>query len=76
MPIEIGVGSGMRRKTFQAVSKAVTKNVRTDGDAGSRFDGRKNAGHAVVFLYDARFLFHLRKEDREMIIIFRIVFHG
>ena len=47
-----------------SVSETVTKNVRTGGDAGSRFDGRKNAGHAVMFPHDARLLFHLRKRRR------------
>ena len=59
-----------------SVSETVTKNVHTDGDAGSRFDGRNHAGKTVVFLHDPRFLFHLRKDDREIIIIFRIIFAG
>ena len=61
---------------FDPVSETVTKNVHTNCDAGSRFDGRKNAGQAVMFLHDARLLFHLRKDDREIIIVFRIVFAG
>ena len=47
-----------------SVSETVTKIYR-DGNAGPRFDGRHDAGHAVMFLDDARFLFHLRKGDRE-----------
>src|SRR5437016_2664378 len=49
---------------FYSVSETVTKVYR-NGDAGLRFDGRHDAGHAVMFLDDARFLFHLRKGDRE-----------
>src|SRR5947208_2847508 len=47
-----------------SVSETVTKVYR-NGDAAPRFDGRHDAGHAVMFLDDARFLFHLRKGDRE-----------
>jgi len=63
-------------QNFDSSSETVTKKVPTKGDAGSRFDRRKNAGHAVMFLHDPRFLFHLRKRDREIIIIFRIIFVG
>src|SRR5947207_5604349 len=45
-------------------SETVTKVYR-NGNAASRFDDRQDAGHAVMFLDDARFLFHLRKGDRE-----------
>jgi len=58
---------------FQAVPKTVTK-VRGNGDAGSRFDGRHNGGKTVVLLHYPRFLFHLRKDDREIIIVIRIIF--
>src|SRR6267142_2978539 len=51
-------------RKFYSVSETVTKVYR-NGDAGPRFDGRHDAGHAVMFLDDARFLFHLRKDDRE-----------
>ena len=70
------LGLRYEAQTFQAVSKAVTENVRTKGDARSRFDGRKNPGHAVMFFHDVRLLFHLRKGDREDIIVFWIVFTG
>ncbi len=60
---------------FQAVPKTVTK-VRGNGDAGSRFDGRHNGGKTVVLLHHPRFLFHLRKDDREIIIVIRIIFAG
>src|SRR6266436_4847158 len=60
---------------FQAVPKTVTK-VRGNGDAGSRFDRRHNGGKTVVLLHHARFLFHLRKDDREIIIVIRIIFAG
>src|SRR6266513_1763538 len=56
-----------------SVSETVTKVYR-NGDAGPRFDGRHDAGHAVMFLDDARFLFHLRKGDREIIIVIGILF--
>ncbi len=58
---------------FYSVSETVTKVYR-NGDAGPRFDGRHDAGHAVMFLDDARFLFHLRKGDREIIIVIGILF--
>ena len=58
---------------FQAVPKTVTK-VRGNGDAGSRFDGRHNGGKTVVLLHYPRFLFHLRKDDREIIIKIRVIF--
>src|SRR4030095_6385411 len=58
-----------------AVSETVTK-VCTNRDTGPRFDGRHNAGHAVMFLDHAGFLFHLRKDDREIIIVIRIIFPG
>ena len=58
---------------FQAVPKTVTK-VRGNGDAGSRFDGRHNGGKTVVLLHHARFLFHFRKDVREIIIVIRIIF--
>src|SRR5207302_11417476 len=45
-------------------SETVTKVYR-NGNAASRFDDRQDAGHAVMFLDDARFLFHLRKGGRE-----------
>ena len=54
-------------------SETVTKVYR-NGDAASRFDDRQDAGHAVMFLDDARFLFHLRKDDREKVIVIRIIF--
>jgi len=60
---------------FYSVSETVTKVYR-NGDAGPRFDGRHDAGHAVMFLDDARFLFHLRKDDREIIIVIRVIFAG
>src|SRR6478672_4151144 len=60
---------------FYSVSETVTK-VWANRDAGSRFHGRHNAGHAVMFLDHARFLFHLRKDDREIIIVIRIIFAG
>src|SRR5712671_2824337 len=60
---------------FYSVSETVTKVYR-NGDAAPRFDGRHDAGHAVMFLDDARFLFHLRKGDREYIVVIRIVFAG
>jgi len=61
---------------FHAISETVTKEVSTNGDAGSRFDRRHNARHTFESLHHPRFLFHLRKDDREVIIIFRIVFTG
>src|SRR5882762_5971214 len=39
---------------FYSVSETVTK-VRANRDASPRFDGRHNAGHAVMFLDHARF---------------------
>src|SRR4029077_15423239 len=47
-----------------SVSETVT-TVYRNGDAGPCFDGRHDAGHAVMFLDDARFLFHLPKDDRQ-----------
>jgi len=58
-----------------SVSETVTK-VWANRDASPRFDGRHNAGHAVMFLDHARFLFHLRKDDRKQIVVIRIVFAG
>ena len=52
-----------------SVSEAVTKDVYTNGDAGSRFDGRKNARVAVMFLDDARLLFHRREDGQKIIVI-------
>src|SRR5882762_8169502 len=49
---------------FYSVSETVTKVYR-NGNAAPRFDGRHDAGHAVMFLDDARFLFHLRKDGRQ-----------
>src|SRR5882757_9994441 len=60
---------------FYSVSETVTKVYR-NGNAAPRFDGRHATGHAVMFLDDARFLFHLRKSDREYIVVIRIVFAG
>lgn len=59
-----------------SVSETVTKNAYTNGDAGSRFDGRHNAGKTVVLLHYPRFLFQLRKDDREIVIVIRIIFAG
>src|SRR5947209_16920337 len=60
---------------FYSVSETVTK-VWANRDASPRFDGRHNAGHAVMFLDHARFLFHLRKDDRKQVVVIRIVFAG
>ena len=60
---------------FYSVSETVTK-VWANRDASPRFDGRHNAGHAVMFLAHTRFLFHLRKDDRKQIVVIRIVFAG
>ena len=59
---------------FYSVSKTVTQSVRTNGDPGSCFDGRNNARKTVVFLHHPRFLFQLRKDDRDIIIVTRIIF--
>ncbi len=59
-----------------SVSEAVTQSVRTNRDPGSCFDGRNNARKTVVFLHHPRFLFHLRKDDRKVIIVTRIIFAG
>ncbi|HXM74015.1 MAG TPA: hypothetical protein VN904_01970 [Chthoniobacterales bacterium] len=48
-----------------SVSETVTQNLATNGDPGSCFDGRNNGGKTVVLLDHPRFLFHLRKDDRE-----------
>ena len=61
---------------FHTVSESVAINVSTDHDAGSRFDGRNNAGYSVVLLHHPRFSIHFRKHDREMIIVSRMVFAG
>jgi hypothetical protein len=58
---------------FHLVSETVTKNVRTNGDAGSRFDGRNNTESTVALLHHPRFLFHVRKDDREIIVVIRIM---
>src|ERR1700751_3335918 len=58
------------------VSESVTKNACTESDPGSRFDGRNNAIITIVLLYHPRFLFHLRKDDRKIIIVIRIIFPG
>ena len=63
-------------QNFYAVSEAVTKSVRTNGDSGSCFHGRNNAGRTIVLLHHSRFLFHLRKDHREIIIVVRIIFAG
>ena len=59
-----------------SVSETVTKNVYANGDPGSCFDGRNNARKTVVLLHHPRFLFHLRKDDREEVIVIRIIFAG
>jgi hypothetical protein len=59
---------------FHPVSETVTKSVRTNGDPGSCFDGRNNARKTVVLLHHPRFLFQLRKDDRDIIIVTRIIF--
>src|SRR6476620_5277357 len=58
-----------------AVSETVTK-VWANRDGSPHFHGRHNAGHAVMFLDHARLLFHLRKDDREIIMVIRIIFAG
>src|SRR5882672_6992132 len=59
-----------------AVSETVTQNVETKSDPGSCFDGGYNAGKTVVLLDHPRFLFYLRKDDREEVIVIRIIFAG
>src|SRR5258705_6248989 len=56
-----------------SVSETVTK-VWANRDASPRFDGRHYAGHAVMFLDHAQLLFHLRQDDRKIIIVIRIIF--
>src|SRR4029077_2064026 len=65
----------MEVQKFYSVSETVTK-VWANRDGSPHFHGRHNAGHAVMFLDHARFLFHLRKDDREIIIVIRIIFAG
>src|SRR5580765_407310 len=60
---------------FYSVSETVTK-VWANRNGSPRFDGRHNAGHAVMFLDHARLLFQLRKDDREIIMVIRIIFAG
>jgi len=57
-----------------SVSETATERIHTDGDPGSRFDGRNNARKTVVLLHHPRFLFQLRKDDRDIIIVVRIIF--
>ena len=58
---------------FQAVPKTLTK-VCGNGDTGSRFDGRHNGRKTVMLLHHPRFLFRLRKDEREIIVVIRIIF--
>ena len=53
--------------------KTVSK-VRGNGDPGSRFNGRNNGRKTVVLLHYPRFLFHLRKDDRKILIVIRVIF--
>jgi hypothetical protein len=57
-----------------SVSKTVTQSVRTNGDPSSCFDGRNNAKETVVLLHHLRFPFQLRKDDRDKIIVTRVIF--
>src|SRR4029077_5572244 len=66
---------GSEVQKFYSVCETVTK-VWADRDGSPRFDGRHNAGHAVMFLDHARLLFQLRKDDREIIMVIRIIFAG
>ena len=59
-----------------SVSENVTKNVSTQSDPGSCFDGRNNAIITVVLFHDPRFLFHLRKDHRYIIIVTGIILSG
>jgi pimeloyl-ACP methyl ester carboxylesterase len=59
-----------------SVSETVTQNVYTNGDAGSRFDGRHDAIITVVLLDHPRLLFRLRKDAREIVVVIRIIFAG
>src|SRR6266446_8710749 len=61
---------------FHAVSETVAKNVSTQSDPGSCFDGRNNAIITVVLLHHPRFLFHLREDHRNIIIVTRVIFAG
>ena len=63
-------------QNLYSVSETVTKSVRTNGDPGSCFDGRNNARRTIVLLHHPRFLFHLRKDHREIIVVIRIIFTG
>src|SRR5262245_19270796 len=58
------------------VSETAPQNVETKSDSGSRFDGRNYAGKTVMLLHHPRFLFHLRKDGREEVIVIRIIFAG
>jgi len=57
-----------------SVSKSVTQNVYSDGNAGSRFDGRHDAIITVVLLDHPRLLFRLRKDAREIVVEIRMIF--
>src|SRR6266487_64536 len=57
-----------------SVSESVTQNVYSDGNAGSRFDGRHDAIITVVLLDHPRLLFRLRKDAREIVVEIRMIF--
>src|SRR4029077_11741388 len=65
----------MEVQKFYSVSETVTK-VWANRDRSPHFHGRHNAGHACVFLDHARLLFQLRKDDREIIMVVRIISAG
>ena len=55
MPIEIGFGSGVRRKSFTRFPKLLAERFRSDSDPNTGFDGRHYTGNAVVLLDEVRF---------------------
>jgi hypothetical protein len=63
-------------QNLYSVSETVPQSLRTNGDPGSCFDCRNKARKTVVLLHYSRFLFHLRKDDRKIIIVTRIIFAG
>src|SRR5207253_9805611 len=55
------------------ITESVTKRFHRNGHTGARFDGRKNAGHAIVFLYHLRLIFYRSKECGKIAVIIGII---
>src|SRR5437016_12822068 len=55
------------------MTESATKRCQRNGHTGARFDGRNNAGHAIVFLYHLRLIFYRSKERGKIAVIIGII---